>query len=256
MYIYKITNVINNKCYIGQTAKSIDIRWKRHINDAMSNRLDTHLARAIRKYGSDNFIIEKIDTANTQEELTQKECYWIKELNTCEDGYNETDSPYKSGGNTYKHKNIEEMQAIKNKIKETKIGGNNPHSTSIKCKNIKTLQELYFESMQEVADFFGEKNHSFVSRRVRKIIKKIYKDEWIFAYKEEDYPDYVFVPYNYKAKKIEITVLENSEKFIFENFASAERYFDFPKQSISKTYNRKKAKKFLFRKKYKITILN
>ena len=137
MYIYKITNIINNKCYIGQTVRSIDIRWKRHVNDAMSNRLNTHLARAIRKYGSDNFIIETIDTANTQEELTQKEYYWIKELNTCKDGYNETESPYKSGGNTYQHKNVKEMQTIKNKIKETKIGGNNPRSTSIKCKNIK-----------------------------------------------------------------------------------------------------------------------
>lgn len=73
MWIYKITNLINNKVYIGQTIRPIEDRFKRHINDAVNNVLDTHLARAIRKYGKENFIIEEIDTASTQEELTLKE---------------------------------------------------------------------------------------------------------------------------------------------------------------------------------------
>lgn len=78
MWIYKITNIQNNKVYIGQTIRPIHDRFNRHINDAINNIIDTHFARAIRKYGKENFIIEEIDTATTQEELTEKEKYWIQ----------------------------------------------------------------------------------------------------------------------------------------------------------------------------------
>ena len=81
IYIYKITNIQNNKVYIGQTIRPIQERFKRHINDAINNILDTHFARAIRKYGKENFIIEKIDEANNQEELNNKEQYWIRKYN-------------------------------------------------------------------------------------------------------------------------------------------------------------------------------
>ena len=49
MWIYKITNIQNNKVYIGQTIRPIKDRLNRHINDALHNILDTHFARAIRK---------------------------------------------------------------------------------------------------------------------------------------------------------------------------------------------------------------
>ena len=100
MWIYKITNIQNNKVYIGQTIRPIKDRFHRHINDAMNNILNTHFARAIRKYGKDSFIIEEIDTAQTQKELNEKEQYWIKYYNSVKEGYNETDAILKSGGNT------------------------------------------------------------------------------------------------------------------------------------------------------------
>ena len=75
MWIYKITNIQNNKVYIGQTIRPVKDRFNRHINDALNNILDTHFARAIRKYGKENFIIEEIDTAQNQEELNKKEQY-------------------------------------------------------------------------------------------------------------------------------------------------------------------------------------
>ena len=69
MWIYKITNIQNQKVYIGQTIRPIEQRFKRHINDALNNILDTHLARAIRKYGKDSFTIHIIDSATSQDEL-------------------------------------------------------------------------------------------------------------------------------------------------------------------------------------------
>ena len=77
MWIYKINNIQNNKVYIGQTIRPVQDRFNRHMNDALNNILDTHFARAIRKYGKDNFTIEIIDEATSQDELNKKERYWI-----------------------------------------------------------------------------------------------------------------------------------------------------------------------------------
>ena len=64
MIIYKITNKINNKVYIGLTTQTVETRWKQHIQTAFSeNHPDsqTIFKKAIRKYGPDNFKIEVID---------------------------------------------------------------------------------------------------------------------------------------------------------------------------------------------------
>ena len=83
----------------------------------MNNVIDTHFARAIRLYGPDKFLIELIDTAQNQEELTQKEQDWIKFYDSIENGYNETDAKSKCGGNTYKSKSLEERMIIGEKIR-------------------------------------------------------------------------------------------------------------------------------------------
>jgi group I intron endonuclease len=83
--IYKITNLVNGKVYIGQTTKSIKERWKWHV----AHKGCKFLNRAIRKYGKDNFKIEEIYTAFTKEELDASEKYFIKEFNTLvPNGYN------------------------------------------------------------------------------------------------------------------------------------------------------------------------
>ena len=136
MEIYKITNKINGKVYIGQTIRPAEHRFSRHINDAMHNILDTHFARAIRKYGPNVWKLEVIDIATTQDELNQKEQYWIKFYNSVKEGYNETDAISKCGGNTYQSKTEEEMEVIKEKIRQTKIGAKNPMARKIKKINM------------------------------------------------------------------------------------------------------------------------
>lgn len=187
MFIYKITNKINNKMYIGQTIRPVEERWKRHINDALNNILDTHFARAIRYYKPENFIVEIIDNANTQEELNKKEQYWIQYYNSTSDGYNETDAISKCGGNTYKSKTPEEMKKIGDKIRQSKLGGKNPHSTKVKCKNINTNEEYHFDCQADAQKFFSETNHQFISRRCRHQIKCLYRNEWLIAYEDDDY---------------------------------------------------------------------
>ena len=183
MWIYKITNLINNKVYIGQTIRPIEDRFKRHISDAINNVLDTHLARAIRKYGKENFIIEEIDTASTQEELTLKEQQWIRYYNSVELGYNETDAIYKCGGNTYKSKTPEEMEEIKEKLRLTKLGGKNPKARRIKRTNILTNEVDIFDTVIESARASGIQNgKTSITQRLNGKTKSPFKGIWIYEY--------------------------------------------------------------------------
>lgn len=189
MFIYKITNSINGKVYIGQSKRPIQNRFNRHINDAMNNILDTHFARAIRKYGSENFLIEQIDTSNNQIELNLKEQFWIKHYDSVNIGYNETDAIYKCGGNTYQSKTKSEKQEIGLKISKTKIGINNPNAKKIKCLNTETNEELIFSTVLDCQQFFNEKTHRFISTRTNNQTKSLYKGIWNIAYFDDDYKE-------------------------------------------------------------------
>lgn len=189
MYVYKITNSKNNKVYIGQTVRTIEQRFKRHLNDALNNIIDTHFSRAIRKYGAECFHVELIDTAKTQDELNYKEHYWINKYDSTNPkyGYNETDAIYKCGGNTYQSKTKDEMDKISNKIRKNKVGGKNPMSKKVKCKNVITNEEIVFDSFSKCREYFNEKTHRFITTRVTKQTKSLYKNQWAFAYLEDEY---------------------------------------------------------------------
>ena len=186
MEIYKITNKINGKAYIGQTIRPVEYRFHRHINDAMHNVLDTHFARAIRKYGPDKWQLEIIDNAETQEELNQKEQYWIRHYNSVEEGYNETDAINKCGGNTYQSKTEEEMEVIKDKIRQTKLGAKNPMARRIRRINIVTGEINIFDTVISCAQACGIKNgKTSIATRLNGQIKSPYKNIWIFEYCDE-----------------------------------------------------------------------
>ena len=186
MWIYKITNIQNNKIYIGQTSRPIQSRFNRHLNDALNNIIDTHLARAIRKYGKENFIIEEIDTALTQDELNKKEQYWIQYYNSVQDGYNETDAIYKCGGNTYQSKTEKEMEVIKDKIRQSKIGNKNPMAKPIKRINILTNEIDIFDTVISCAKACGiQSGKTSITSRLNGQIKSPFKKQWIFEYYDE-----------------------------------------------------------------------
>lgn len=87
--IYKITNKINNKVYIGQTKRSVEERWAAH-KYSVKKTPNYPLSRAIIKYGSDNFIMSIIDFAEDKQSLNDKEIAWIFHYNSTEIGYNLT----------------------------------------------------------------------------------------------------------------------------------------------------------------------
>ena len=86
MIVYKITNIINGKVYIGQTTRSLRQRWLEHCR---SNNKCSAIRNAIDKYGKNSFTLEIVDTANCLEELNKKESKYIKQLNCIRpNGYN------------------------------------------------------------------------------------------------------------------------------------------------------------------------
>jgi len=93
MIVYKIENLVNGKCYVGQTIQPLKFRIAEHKSSKTSL-----IGRAIKKYGWENFKVEIISECKTFEELDEQEKLWIKKLN-CKspNGYNIMD-----GGQKYR----------------------------------------------------------------------------------------------------------------------------------------------------------
>lgn len=88
-YIYKITNQINQKIYIGKTEqRNPEKRWKEHIREANKQRSQHRaLYRAINKYGIENFEFSIVEETI---EPNEREKYYIKLYDSYHNGYNET----------------------------------------------------------------------------------------------------------------------------------------------------------------------
>ena len=87
--IYKITNLINNKVYIGQTIQSLKLRWQEHCQNINNGNYQMVIKRAIHKYGKENFTIEEIEICDSSI-LNEREKYWIDYYNSFKEGYNST----------------------------------------------------------------------------------------------------------------------------------------------------------------------
>ena len=87
-YIYKITNNVNGKIYIGKTNRSIEERFKEHCKDYLRRDCEKRpLYSAMRKYGIENFFVELIEETNNPE---AREKYWIEYYGSFKNGYNAT----------------------------------------------------------------------------------------------------------------------------------------------------------------------
>lgn len=92
-YIYKIYNDINNKIYIGQTSYTLENRFSKHktrLKEYNEKQLLTSpLYNAMNKYGIEHFYIESIEECRNNQ-LLEKEIYWIDYYDTYNNGYNGT----------------------------------------------------------------------------------------------------------------------------------------------------------------------
>lgn len=149
--IYKITNIVNGKCYIGYS-QTPNERWKTHIRCANSGD-KKKLYSAMRKYGISNFNFDIIYQSDDREHtLLEMEPFYIKQYNSVVEGYNMNEGGYNvntdemrsqnskrmkqnnpmktirtNNGSFKKGRKYEMSSAHKQAITKSKLGKNNPN---------------------------------------------------------------------------------------------------------------------------------
>lgn len=115
-YVYVIHNLLNNKIYVGKT-KNLKRRWSSHLSFAKGNITNQYIHKAIRKYGSNNFVFSLIQELFNETECNKAEQYWINYFNSRNSkyGYNLTDG----GDGSYGR---QQTIATRLKISEAKTG--------------------------------------------------------------------------------------------------------------------------------------
>ncbi len=163
--IYKITNIVNNKIYIGQTLKfsstgkkmGYEKRFKTHLNNSLNKKTNgcPLLERAFRKYGYNNFQIQLLKECSIIE-LNDYETYYIQFFNsTTPFGYN----LLSGGGNGRKHSIVS-----REKMSKTRKGKVHKECTKDKIsaahtgKNIteKTRKSLSFSRKKNSKDDYPQ----------------------------------------------------------------------------------------------------
>lgn len=156
--IYKITNLLNNKSYIGQS-NNIERRINEHFT-SNSQEID----QIIKEVGKNNFSIEVLEEC-TVEELNDKEKYWIKFYNSFYDGYNQT----LGGQNEYYGRPILTVEDVK----QIRQAYNNHESRQEVYKNYK--DKITFEGFC----------HIWNGSRWKNIMPEVYTEENKQYYKEK-----------------------------------------------------------------------
>lgn len=136
MVIYKVTNLLNKKFYIGK-----DIN-----NSPEYFGSGTLIKKAIKKYGKENFSKEILEFCDNESKLNEREKFWIKELNAIKEGYNLTEGG--TGGDTYSN-NPRKLE-ISEKLKKRIV------SEEIKKIRLETLKPYEFKAGED-HPYYGKK---------------------------------------------------------------------------------------------------
>lgn len=150
--IYKITNHINGKIYVGQTIKTLEERFQRHCWGTTENdkyHLNMAIKKAIKKYGKENFTIELIEEVETQM-LDEREIYWISYYDSYNKGYNCT-----KGGQNGAIRQTKLSWTEENEVIEAKYLG----------FSIKEIEDAYHIDRTSVHNIFKRHNLKMPSKR-------------------------------------------------------------------------------------------
>ena len=159
--VYKITNKVTGKIYIGITNQGSGTRYRHHWYEArIGDPCPIHKSMA--KYGEENFTLEIIDFADTYEELKEKEKFYIKKFNSTDRsiGYNLTEG----GDGTFGRLHSEET---KEKIRQKALG--RKASDETKKKMSATRKGKCSEKMREHLKEISKRN----SRKVYRYDKEL-----------------------------------------------------------------------------------
>lgn len=194
-FIYVITNLINHKQYVGETIRDPQIRWLEH--QRKSKKVDAPLYRAIRKYKIENFNFEVLEECS-DDSRSIREQYWIKYLDTYNQGYNATiggenghqiydyDSivkkylELKSISATAKFFNCKRDTVRNILIKEKIYQNDNNHRKQVGMYDLNNNLIKKFNSLAEAKNFLNKKTHSRISEACHGKTKTAYGYIWKF----------------------------------------------------------------------------
>ena len=157
-FIYKITNKVNGKSYIGQTIQSVKERFYQHCATKCSQAiLNMVIHKAITKYGKSNFtieVIEEVESAN----LNDRERYWIRYYDSYNNGYNSTEGG-QDGIKLFKNLDTESI------VREYKSG-----------KSLREIGRLFNVDKQTIKDLLVRNNINLRTTRTYKFSQKDRED--------------------------------------------------------------------------------
>ena len=157
-FIYKITNKVNGKSYIGQTIQSVKERFYQHCATKCSQAvLNMVIHKAITKYGKSNFtieVIEEVESAN----LNDRERYWIRYYDSYNNGYNSTEGG-QDGIKLFKNLDTESI------VREYKSG-----------KSLREIGRLFNVDKQTIKDLLVRNNINLRTTKTYKLSQKDRED--------------------------------------------------------------------------------
>lgn len=169
--IYVIGNFINDKLYVGQTRKDLYRRWSTHIIKGCRKRKPIQIDSAMKKYGKDKFCMYVVDTADSFEELMEKEKEWIKKLDTLNNGYNN------NPGGVYRkdyHQSEEARRKNSERMKGIKHFNYGKHLNEETRKKISESVARFQHKPGYVHPCTGKPRSDEVKRKVKEHWNKIY----------------------------------------------------------------------------------
>ncbi|MGL5415109.1 MAG: GIY-YIG nuclease family protein [Clostridium sp.] len=216
MIIYKVTNLINNKIYIGQTIHPLAIRKSQHERSHLYG-YKTTFSNAINKYGIDNFHWEVIYTATTIDELNEKESFFISfyQSLTTQNGYNLKGG----GGNSFLTQEVKDKISISQKGSLNHMFGKTGDLNKTSKRTINLTTGRIFGSAS-VAAKYDNVNFSHVCSVCRGT--RASTNGFIYRYLDDD--GNIIPPlFKSKVKNRKVRNIDTNE--IFDNATLAEKHY-------------------------------
>lgn len=110
--LYKLTNQITGKSYIGITKYTVERRWKGHIHAAFTKKTNYKISNAIRKYGKDVWTKEILLEDVSKDEIEELEILAIDMFDTVRTGYNTSFGGKLPSNFTYKKEKSTNQQIV------------------------------------------------------------------------------------------------------------------------------------------------
>jgi len=255
--IYLITNLLNEKYYVGWTSKSIKERWEYHCFCA-ENGSTWHISNAIRKYNESSFSQQALAETDSVEKAKELEKLWILALQSYipEIGYNMTMGGDGPGWQLLEGQEKEEFEkrrlaGIARSLlapSQKMLDRGKKISQTHKERGIKPLQGIKKGVTHK--EFYGEEKAEEIARKLAAAVKGTKRGAWITNGTSNRLLKYSRLPegwyYGKVSKKYTARGPDSEETKLSKSIAQRKRWAEQKQKSfLSLSWN----EKYLIRKK-------